>query len=721
MLDMNTDALLHDLNTEQLSAVTVDQRHVLVLAGAGSGKTRVLVHRMAWLMTNYQHSPQDILAVTFTNKAAAEMRHRITELVGSTAKQMWLGTFHSLSHRLLRLHWAEAKLSNTFQILDSEDQQRLLKRIIRDLNIDEKQWPAKQAQWFINHHKEAGFRPGDIHLDQDPAQRTLLKIYQAYDQLCQQNHLVDFTELLLRSYELLTENPPLLAHYQARFKHILVDEFQDTNVLQYAWLRLLAGNQAWVMVVGDDDQSIYGWRGARVENIHQFTDHFTDTHVIRLEQNYRSTRVILDAANQVISHNQDRLGKALWTDTDAGDLLSLFNAYNEVDEARFLTGRIQKAAESGMPYQEMAILYRSNVQSRVLEEALLQAGIPYRIYGGFRFYDRAEIKDALSYLRLIYNNDDDAAFERASQNPPRGIGDKTMEHLREYARQHQTSLWNAATHLLEEKRFTPKIAAALTHFMGLITHIQTQQAEASLDEILDTAIKRSGLFSHFQEERGEKAQTRIDNLSELIDAARLFTHDLDDETPLLAAFLAHAVLESGEKQTTDDNAVQLMTLHSAKGLEFLLVFMCGMEEGLFPHYMSLQDPKQLEEERRLCYVGMTRARRKLYLTFAESRRLYGSETRNRPSRFLKELPPACYEEVRLRGQGIKTVSPLTQLTKKPGSSDGLHAGKRVAHPVFGEGMIIDTEGDEQHKRVHVRFQQHGSKWLVASFAKLVIL
>lgn len=718
---MNTDTILHNLNPEQYAAVTAENGHVLVLAGAGSGKTRVLVHRIAWLITDRCESPHNILAVTFTNKAAGEMRSRVEELVGLSARRMWLGTFHSLAHRMLRMHAREAGLTENFQILDSEDQLRLVRRVIRELNLDEKQWPAKQAQWYINGQKEEGLRPHHIDHFGDPSTRTLLRIYQAYDAICQQNSLVDFTELLLRCHELLMNNPALLQHYQQRFKYILVDEFQDTNSLQYAWLRLLAGNTAWVMVVGDDDQSIYGWRGAKVENIQQFSSHFTDTHVIRLEQNYRSTKVILDAANHVISHNQDRLGKNLWTEMREGDLLSVYNAYNEVDEARFITARIQQAMEKGLSRSEIAILYRSNVQSRILEEALLQVGIPYRIYGGLRFYDRAEIKDALAYLRLIYNVHDDNAFERAVQTPPRGIGDKTMEAVRECARSQQISLWRATQELLQMNHFTSRASNALTQFVKLITDMQTDAAEMELHEMLELAVQRSGLIPHFQQERGEKGQARIENLSELIDAGRLFAYDAEEEMPIMAAFLAHAALESGERQAMDENAVQLMTLHSAKGLEFPLVFMCGMEEGLFPHYMCLQDPRQIEEERRLCYVGMTRARQKLYLTFAESRRLHGSETRNRPSRFLRELPSDCYEEVRLRSQNIKAASPLKRLAMDTDTltDEGLMLGQRVYHQIFGEGVILDFEGDGAHRRVQVRFDKQGTKWLVASFAKLV--
>ncbi|NNM58525.1 MAG: DNA helicase II [Legionellales bacterium] len=718
---MKTDTILENLNPEQHAAVTADKGHVLVLAGAGSGKTRVLVHRIAWLLTEQCESPHAILAVTFTNKAAAEMRHRLEELVDFAGQRMWLGTFHSLAHRMLRIHWQEAHLSENFQILDSEDQLRLVRRMIKELNLDEKQWPAKQAQWFINGKKEEGFRSHHIEPQGDPAARTLLRIYQAYEVHCQKNSLVDFTELLLRCHELLLENSHLLAHYQQRFNYILVDEFQDTNSLQYAWLRLLAGENAWVMVVGDDDQSIYGWRGAKVENIQQFCQHFTDTKVIRLEQNYRSTKVILDAANHVINHNQGRLGKVLWTELREGEAISVYNAYNEVDEARFITARIQQAALQGMPNTDIAILYRSNVQSRTLEEALLQAGISYRIYGGLRFYDRAEIKDALAYVRLVYNPHDDQAFERAVQTPPRGIGDKTMELIRENARNQQISLWLATKELIDSQNMTSRVTNVLTHFYGLITAMQGEASTMELHETLDMIIARSGLIPHFQQERGEKGQVRIENLSELVDAARLFVYDADDEFPIMAAFLAHAALESGERQSSDDNAVQLMTLHSAKGLEFPLVFMCGMEEGLFPHYMCLGDPRQIEEERRLCYVGMTRARRKLFLTYAESRRLHGNETRNRPSRFLKELPPDCYEEVRLRSKTIKTVSPLKRMAveSRDENEEGLMLGQRVYHQLFGEGLILAFEGDGAHKRVQVRFDKQGTKWLVATFAKLV--
>jgi DNA helicase-2/ATP-dependent DNA helicase PcrA len=716
----NTDTLLQDLNPEQRAAITAPNSHMLVLAGAGSGKTRVLVHRIAWLLTESCESPHNILAVTFTNKAAGEMRARIEALIGMPARHMWMGTFHGLAHRMLRLHWQEAGLIQNFQILDSEEQLRLVRRILRELNLDEKQWPAKQAQWFINNSKEEGLRPAHIEHHGDPAKRVLLRVYQAYDTLCQQQGLVDFTELLLRAHEVLLNNPALLNHYRQRFRHILVDEFQDTNALQYAWLRLLAGDQAWMMVVGDDDQSIYGWRGAKVENIHQFGQHFANTLVIRLEQNYRSTQTILTAANAVIRHNQDRLGKELWTKGHTGELISLYNAFNEVDEARFITARIQDWLSHGNNRREVAILYRSNVQSRVLEEALLQANIPYRIYGGLRFYERAEIKDTLAYLRLIYNPHDDAAFERAVQTPPRGIGEKTMETLREFARSQTISLWQSAQQLLEAKSFTSRAANAIQAFLDLLNTTRDNTANLVLHEALEAIIANSGLIEHFRQERGEKGQTRIENIGELVEAARQFAHEAENDMPVMAAFLAHAVLESGEHQAANEDAIQLMTLHTAKGLEFPLVFLCGMEEGLFPHYMCLQDARQIEEERRLCYVGMTRAMQKLYLTFAESRRLHGNETRNRPSRFLKEIPNDCLEEVRIRSRVIKTSSaPRLHRIPEALADSGLSLGQRVFHQMFGEGVILDFEGDGDHARVQVRFDRNGTKWLVASFAKLI--
>ncbi len=718
---MMTNTLLTDLNPEQHAAVTAPNGHMLVLAGAGSGKTRVLVHRIAWLITQHCESPHNILAVTFTNKAAGEMRHRIESLVGLSARSMWMGTFHSLAHRLLRIHWQEAGLVENFQILDSDDQLRQIRRIIRELNLDEKQWPAKQAMWFINNKKEEGLRPKHIEHHGDPTTRTLLKIYVAYEEACQRNGLVDFTELLLRSHELWLNNPLILQQYRQRFRHILVDEFQDTNALQYAWLRLIAGDENWMMVVGDDDQSIYGWRGARVENIHQFCRHFANTQTIRLEENYRSTQTILKAANAIIRHNSDRLGKELWTKGNEGELISLYNAFNEVDEARFICGRIQDWIAQGNLRSEIAILYRSNAQSRVLEEALLQTNINYRIYGGLRFFERAEIKDALAYLRLIYNPHDDTAFERATQTPPRGIGDKTMEMLREFAREQTLSLWHAAQQLLAAKTFATRAANALQTFIDFIGNIQLEVANLSLHEGLEATIQRSGLIDHFRQERGEKGLARIENLAELVDAARQFEYDGEEDMPIMAAFLAHAVLESGERQAESGDAVQLMTLHSAKGLEFPLVFLCGLEEGLFPHYMCLQDPKQVEEERRLCYVGMTRAMQKLYLTYAETRRLYGNETHNRPSRFLREMPEDCIEEVRVNARTIKKPTSVGYAARisQDMELDGLRLGQRVYHQTFGEGDVLSFEGNGAHARVQVRFDRHGAKWLVASFAKLV--
>lgn len=740
---MVNNPLLENLNDAQREAVTAVPSNLLILAGAGSGKTRVLVHRIAWLIEEENISPYGILAVTFTNKAAAEMRGRLEQIVGMATHGMWVGTFHSLAHRLLRAHYQDAGLDQNFQILDSDDQQRFIRRIIKALNLDDTQWAPKQVQWFINAKKDEGLRAHQISAQGNPHTQTLIKIYQAYEEACQRSNSVDFAELLLRAHELWQKHPELLNHYRERFRHILVDEFQDTNAIQYAWLKSLASENNYVMIVGDDDQSIYGWRGARVENIHKFTRDFSNTHTIRLEQNYRSTGNILAAANALISNNSDRLGKNLWTTGEQGEPILIYAAFNEVDEARFVVERIREwVKQQGRAYHETAILYRSNAQSRVLEEALLQTSIPYRVYGGLRFFDRAEIKDALAYLRLIANRHDDAAFERVVNTPTRGIGETTLTVLRDVARQNQCSLWRAAELLMTSQQLAGRSSNALAAFLQLIETAALDTAELSLGEQTEIIIQCSGLLEHYRKERGEKGQSRVENLEELVSAASQFKPEANDENlPLLQAFLAHAALESGEGQAEQfQDSVQLMTLHSAKGLEFPLVFLCGLEEGLFPHQMSLEEPGRLEEERRLCYVGMTRAREKLFFTYAESRRLHGHETYHTPSRFINEIPAELLQEIRLKtkvtrpyynnSQNYSNSSKFSssnnksnfnsRLPQNNGAEDaiGFRIGQRVVHQTFGEGTIINFEGSGSHARVQVKFSKVGSKWLVASFAKL---
>ncbi|EJI84376.1 DNA-dependent helicase II [Alishewanella aestuarii B11] len=719
---MDVSYLLDGLNDKQRDAVAAPPQHMLVLAGAGSGKTRVLVHRLAWLMQVERVAPYSLLAVTFTNKAAQEMRARIETTIGVSLNNLWMGTFHGLSHRMLRAHYQEAGLPQGFQIIDSDDQLRLVKRVLKALNLDEKHWPAKQLQWFINARKDEGQRPGMLDAGGDYSLAQMIKIYAAYQEMCDRAGLVDFAEILLRSFELLKQNAEVRGHYQQRFRHILVDEFQDTNAIQYQWLRLLAGSSAKVMIVGDDDQSIYGWRGARVENIQQFLKDFDGAETIRLEQNYRSTATILKAANAVISNNQSRLGKDLWTDGSEGESISLYTAFNELDEARFIVSRIRDWHNKGNPLTDTAILYRNNAQSRVLEEALIQDGLHYRIYGGLRFYERQEIKDALSYLRLINNRQDDAALERIINTPARGIGDTTLDKVRQQARAQGQTLWQALEQLLQQKQLSGRAANAIAQFMQLIGQLDAELTELPLHEQAEHVIKQSGLYAMYQAEKGEKAQTRIENLNELITACQNFDSPLLEEMSPLSAFLSQAALEAGEYQAEEhSDAVQLMTLHTAKGLEFPLVFVCGLEEGLFPSQQSGDDPVRLEEERRLCYVGMTRAMQKLYLCHAQSRRLYGQEQYPKPSRFLRELPAECVEEIRLTTQVSR---PLVNNRFSGAASHsafentGFKLGQRVLHEKFGEGTVLNYEGSGPQSRIQVNFDQLGSKWLMTAYARL---
>ncbi|EPO0037793.1 DNA helicase II [Vibrio cholerae] len=714
--------LLDGLNDKQREAVAAPLENLLILAGAGSGKTRVLVHRIAWLMSVEEASPFSVMAVTFTNKAAAEMRGRIEELMHGTASGMWCGTFHGICHRILRAHYLDAKLLEDFQIIDSDDQQRLLKRLIKAHNLDDKQWPARQVAWWINNQKDEGLRPAHINAF-DPVTQTYLKLYTAYQEACDRAGLVDFTEILLRALELLRGNQHIREHYQVRFKHILVDEFQDTNAIQYAWLRMMAGAQSNVMIVGDDDQSIYGWRGARVENIEKFTREFPSVNTIRLEQNYRSTKTILEASNTLIANNSERMGKQLWTEGLVGEPISVYSAYNELDEARFVVSKIKGWQEQGGTLTDCAILYRNNAQSRVLEEALLQASLAYRIYGGMRFFERQEIKDALSYLRLINNRNDDTAFERVINTPPRGLGDKTLETIRFAARDRGCTLWDASVGLLNDQVLTGRAASALSRFVELINALEEEGIDMPLHVLTDHAVKTSGLLEMYQQEKGEKSKARIENLEELVTATRQFEKPEEaQEMTMLTAFLTHAALEAGEGQADEhDDAVQLMTLHSAKGLEFPLVFMVGVEEGMFPSQMSAEEAGRLEEERRLCYVGMTRAMQKLYITYAEMRRLYGQDKYHKPSRFIRELPEGCLDEVRMKAQVSRPTSTgrfSQTVVKESFNETGFNLGSRVRHPKFGEGTIINFEGSGPQSRVQVAFNGEGIKWLVTAYARL---
>ena len=718
--DMDVSDILDELNEAQRSAVAAEQGNQLVLAGAGSGKTRVLVHRIAWLIRAEGLSPYSVMAVTFTNKAAREMRGRIETMLQRPSHGLWIGTFHGLAHRLLQTHWQEAGLPQNFQILDSDDQLRLIKRVCRELGLDEAKWPPKQAQWFINGQKDEGLRAAHIEPPLgDIYTQTLLRVYAAYEEACQRGGLVDFAELLLRAHELWLKSPETLAHYQERFNILLVDEFQDTNTIQYAWLRVLAGDAIPVVAVGDDDQSIYGWRGAKIENIQRFTQDFRDTQVVRLEQNYRSTKTILDAANGVISHNSGRLGKNLWTAGEDGEAIKLYAGFNEQDEARFIVEQIQGWTDDGNLRRSSAVLYRSNAQSRVIEEALIRVGMPYRIYGGQRFYERLEIRNALAYLRLITGRGDDPALERVINTPTRGIGSKTIDDVRALARERDVSMWQAIEMVLTDGLLTPRARTSLGGFKALVDELDSETLELPLEECVEHVIHRSGLLEFHRAEKGERGQARVENLGELVSAAKTFRPEDDTQSPL-QQFLDSAALDAGDSQADPyEDSVQMMTLHSAKGLEFPLVILAGLEENLFPHRMSIEEPGRLEEERRLAYVGITRAQQKLLITYAESRRLHGNETYNTPSRFVREIPSELIEEVRLHG-GL--TRPLASVGSSPLSDDntGLSLGQPVMHAMFGEGVVLNIEGRGANARIEVNFAE-GSKWLVLQYANLQAL
>jgi len=737
---MDLSAILNALNDAQRAAVTAPIGPVLVLAGAGSGKTRVLTHRIVWLIRTEEVSPHGILAVTFTNKAAAEMRSRVEQLLGIPGTALWLGTFHGLAHRLLRLHWREARLPQGFQILDAEDQLRLIKKLLKAAKLDEAGWAPKDVQYFINKHKDEGRRPRDVKGSADQTSVQMLKLYADYEQACERAGVIDFAELLLRAYELWRDQPQLLQQYRARFRHVLVDEFQDTNAIQYAWIRLLVGASGAAFVVGDDDQSIYRWRGARIENLHRFRENFPRAQLLRLEQNYRSSASILAAANALIANNSGRLGKTLWTHGARGEPVKVYAAYNERDEADFVVTRILEWGQRGGARRDAAILYRSNAQSRSFEEALIMARVPYRVYGGLRFFERAEIKDALAYLRLVVNRDDDASFERVINVPPRGIGARTLDTLREAARAAGSSLWRATGALLSDAA-AGRSAAAVAGFLQLIERLAAEVANRPLHEQVDHIIQASALIAHHQRDKADRGEARVENLLELVSAARGYVPD--EQLPPLQSFLAHAVLESGESQgEAHEDCVQMMTLHSAKGLEFPLVFLCGLEDGLFPHQRSHSDLEGLEEERRLCYVGMTRAMRQLYFTYAEQRRLHGSDSYNAPSRFLSEIPAELLEEVRPRIRpsrpGLEAYSGSAHASGNAYASGngrsaggrgtlseviegGMRLGTRVRHGKFGEGVVLNVEGQGPHARVQVNFERQGSKWLMLQYANLQVV
>jgi len=723
---MDVTPILESLNEAQREAVTASADPLLVIAGAGSGKTRVLTHRIAWLIDVEGISPQGLLAVTFTNKAAAEMRGRIESLLNMPVNHLWIGTFHGLAHKLLRRHWQEAGLPQNFQIIDSDDQLRIIKRLIKNLEFDDDRWVPREIQYFINAQKDEGLRPQHLDDDSDPNRRQQIAFYQQYQEICDRGGLVDFAELLLRAHELWRDNPELLAQYQRRFGHLLVDEFQDTNAIQYAWLRLLAGKEGIPFFVGDDDQSIYRWRGARVEHIHRFQKDFPGASTVKLEQNYRSTKTILDAANAVIANNSSRLGKNLWTEGGKGEPIRIYSAYNERDEAEFVIGKLRTWSDQGNARADAAVLYRSNAQSRVLEEALINARLPYRVYGGLRFFERQEVKDALAYLRLISHRDDDSAFERVVNKPTRGIGARALEAMRSYARANGCSMWRAAGAVASDE-LSGRASTAIVVFLNLIEHMTKDTDRLDLHEQVDQVIHASGLIEFFRKEKGERGETRIENLEELVSAARGFQPDPAEEMSPLDAFLSHAALEAGEGQADAwEDCVQLMTMHSAKGLEFPLVFMCGMEDGLFPHQRSIADPNGLEEERRLCYVGITRAKETLYITHAEKRRLHGMDSFAKASRFIAEIPEELVEEIRPRVQISQPVSSTSRVGRRTGNISpaaelGVRLGQRVRHAKFGDGVILNCSGQGAHAQVEVNFEAVGTKILVLAYANLDLM
>ncbi len=721
--------LLSGLNPQQHEAVTLPLRQpsgepqsALVLAGAGSGKTRVLTTRIAYLIQTGQASPHGLMAVTFTNKAAREMLTRISAMLPINPRGMWVGTFHGLCNRLLRAHHREAGLPALFQILDSQDQLALVKRLLKGLNVDEEKVPPRELQYFINAAKEQGLRAAQVEAS-DERSRRMVELYAAYDEQCNREGVVDFAELLLRAYELFSRDPVLATHYRDRFAHILVDEFQDTNRLQYLWLKRLAGRETPLFVVGDDDQSIYAFRGASAENMRDFERDHPGYRLIKLEQNYRSAGNILAAANAVIRHNRHRLGKNLWTTDGAGEPLRLYQALTDQEEAQFVVDEVRALNREGVPYADMAVLYRSNAQSRVLEHALFSAGVPYRVYGGLRFFERQEVKHALAYLRLAVNPDDDGALERVINFPARGIGARTLEQLRSEAAATGSSLWEVARRKAQARGQRPEgIRKGIEGFVALIEDLRAAAAALSLPELVQHAIEASGLAAHYQAER--EGEERLENLDELVNAASAFAQEAEEHD--LAAFLAHAALEAGEHQAASGaEALQLMTVHSAKGLEFHAVFVTGLEEGLFPHEQSLLDPGGVEEERRLMYVALTRARRRLYLSLAQTRMLHGQTRYNVPSRFLQEIPAELMKALGGRGAAPRTA-PASALSQNTGpepafrlaGSPEWHVGQSVLHPKFGRGVIVHCEGRGPDARVQVRFSEAGVKWLALEYAKL---
>ncbi|OUU80264.1 MAG: DNA helicase II [Gammaproteobacteria bacterium TMED78] len=718
---MDTQRIISDLNDQQREAVTTNANSVLVLAGAGSGKTRVLVHRVAWLIVVEKIPPENLFIVTFTNKAALEMKKRIESILNYPTKNLWIGTFHGLSHKFLRINWDVARLNKNFQIIDSLDQLRIIKKTLKELNKGEKDFSPKEIQSYINRKKDNGVRANKIFSSEAENESEIIDIYKHYDHLCQSSSVVDFSELILRTVETLKENKELLEHYQNKFRYLLVDEFQDTNTIQYDFLRLMIGNNNSIFAVGDDDQSIYKWRGAKVENMQLFDKNFLSTKITRLEQNYRSTKNILSAANSIISNNSTRLGKELWTNANKGDLVSIFSASNERDEADFVINKISDYLNQGNLRSEIAILYRSNAQSRIFEEYLLKYKIPYRVYGGLRFFERAEVKDALAYLRIISNRSEDNSFERIVNVPPRGIGLKTIELIRKFSIKYNISLWNSSKKILGDNVLSKRANDALSSFIKLIEGMDSSTKDFLLSDKVRDVIRQSGLIDYYGREGQLNGEAKVENLEELVSASEGTILD-DEESGLspLDEFLSYAVLESGANQADSElDSVQLMTLHSAKGLEFPVIFLCGLEEGLFPHRRSINTESELEEERRLCYVGITRAKKTIYLTYAQQRRIYGIENFGAPSRFIGEIPNELIED--LNSITLHSNATFSNNEHKRKSSIQMHLGQRVFHDHFGEGVVLAYEGSGPQARVQVNFYNQGCKWLVLEYAKLKLI
>ena len=722
---MISPSMADELNEKQQQSVALQEDvNALILAGAGSGKTRVLTHRIHYLVSTKNYHSDDILAVTFTNKAANEMKERLSELLRRPIGRMWVGTFHSLSHRLLRTHPVEANLSPTFQILDAQDQFRIVKRLMKENGVDETKFPIKQVQWFINKQKDEGILPHQINAEHNYFVKQSAKIFDLYEKYCQVNDLVDFAGLLVKSYELLKNNQSLLDHYQKKFRHILVDEFQDTNRIQYQWIKLLHDQHNHIFCVGDDDQSIYGWRGARIENIQKIENDFKPIKVIKLEQNYRSTGTILSASNALIANNPNRLEKSLWTKSGDGELINVFNARTETEEAQYVVSEVENQFNQGRNLSECVILYRSNAQSRVFEESLINRNIAYRIYGGLRFFERAEIKDAMGYVRLIEDTSDNIAFERIVNFPTRGIGLTTVEKIRAYANENHTDLFQSSIAILNT--LPARASNALKAFIDLIESIKDNTQHFSLSEKIDSILLQSNLMNHYANDKSDKAGSKKENLEELVSAAKQYNHEEDSEINETQGFIALATLDSsGDSNQSNQDCVQLMTVHSAKGLEFPVVFLVGLEEDLFPSRQSKDEPHLLDEERRLCYVGMTRAMNTLTLSYASKRFIHGQSFYSMPSRFLDEIPINYLNYIKNSSNDINTKSHKydpSHYSKMTSTDSSMYSiGQVVKHAKFGLGTVVNSEGSGDSMRLQIKFKKVGTKWLISSYAKLEIV